>query len=744
MAMHRDKAAPKGEEINTLVALINGGQYAEAAHLARTMTKRFPRLPFGWMALGAVLKQMGRNEEALTPLRRAIELSPFDAELHSNLGSILSDLGRLKEAEANYRSALQIKPDYAVAHTNLGVALEAMGRSDEAEICHHRALQLEPDLAEAHYNLGVTLYAMGKQDQAEVSYRRALEIKPGYAQALNNLGIALQGMYNLDEAESAYRKALQIKPDFAEAYFNLANTLHSLGSLSDAVAAYQHALQIKPHFAEANNNLGCVLEEQGRLAEAEASYRRALEIKPDYIEVHSNLGDTLRQSGRPNEAEDSYRRILTIKSDDAPDVTSQPITALLPIGRSGSLFFHSLFDGHPEILTLPGVYFKGWFGEGRWEKCFAPNAKDPDWREHLVGRILKEYEPFFDARCKQNVPGQPMDSDWLAKDMGFMEMGPDRLQHLVVDRNAFSKAFLSLLAPLPSINQKDCFALIHRAFKMGIRDHAGSGAQENAPIFYHIHNPNLSELARFLQCYPHAQLLYIVRNPVQSMESWMLTATAGKRANSNLVKDTDAAKRIKAELDIRMRHWSKMVHLIAGMFRYLQLPITKLINSRGVRLEDVKCDPYRIMPQIAAWIGVSDHPALYEASFCGLQYWGPSSKATGKITGFDTKAIDQSVGRLLGARDVRIFETLFWPFSHLYGYTDLDAVRFRRQLAEIRPWLDEPLEFETRLYAELPDHTKPLEELPPHNRLRRLLHHFWMILDRDGTYYGMVPPFELH
>jgi hypothetical protein len=172
------------------------------------------------------------------------------------------------------------------------------------------------------------------------------------------------------------------------------------------------------------------------------------------------------------------------------------------------------------------------------------------------------------------------------------------------------------------------------------------------------------------------------------------------------------------------------------------LDVNCLQGSRGVRLEDIKRDAKTTMPQLATWLGVSDHPSLYESSFCGLQYWGPPSK-TGIITGFDTKAIDQPVGRLFGAKDVLIFETIFWPLSHLYGYTDGDKSSFRHRLAEIRPWLDVPLEFETALYANLFDHSRRLEDLPQYKRLHRLLHLFWNVLDRDGTYQNMVLPLEL-
>ena len=142
------------------------------------------------------------------------------------------------------------------------------------------------------------------------------------------------------------------------------------------------------------------------------------------------------------------------------------------------------------------------------------------------------------------------------------------------------------------------------------------------------------------------------------------------------------------------------------------------------------------MPKLAAWMGVNDHEELYKSSFCGLQYWGPPS-ATGKITGFDTKAIDMSVGRLLGPRDIIIFETLFWPLSSRYSYTETDTTKFRLQLAEIRPWLDEPLEFETYLYEQLVNHHAPIETLDPYVRLHQFMHVLWQTLDRDGVYMGI-------
>lgn len=246
---------PSPQEINSLVALFTAGRFTEAATLAQSMTERFPLHEFGWKALGAVFKQMGRSADALLPMQKAVTLSPRDDEAHYNLGVTLQELGRVDEAEVGYRRALKINPEYADAYANLGLILKGTGRLDEAEI----------------------------------NFRRAIKIKPNYAEAYINLGATLQELGRLDEAEASYRCAIQIDPRRIEAHTNLGSTLKELGRLDEAEASCRCAIQIDPRCVEAHISLGVVLYELGRADEAEAFYRRALEIKPDSAAAFSNI-----------------------------------------------------------------------------------------------------------------------------------------------------------------------------------------------------------------------------------------------------------------------------------------------------------------------------------------------------------------------------------------------------------------------------------------------------------------------
>lgn len=692
----------------------------------------------------ALLKLRGSDlVGALSDAERALAIKPHLGQLWGLVSSLRYQLQNLPGAMAALENALDFEPENVGHLANLGEFKRRVGSLEAATALLEKATVIEPSNAGAWVNLGTVLQECGRVAEAKSAYAKALEIAPGQAEVASNLGALAKDEDQWEEALCYFDQALVIQPELAEAHSNMGSVLRKLGRLGEAEASCRRALEIQPELAEAHNNLGGILRNLGRFGEAEASFQRALDKKSDLVEAHSNLGWTLQAQGRLEDAQTSYRKMLEIRSDYVHNDATTPVTALFPFGRSGSLFFHSLFDGHPEIATLPGVYFKGWFGMDHWKR-FAPNPGKPDWRESLVESILKEYQPLFDASCKKNVAGKPFGkSSWLARDLGFTEMGVDRSQSLMLNQNAFAQTFLSLLAPLPSIGSRECFELVHRAFEVAIRGNTACGSQKSGPIFYHIHNPDPFELAHFLQHYPQARLLYIMRNPVQGLESFMLAETESEWSTATLNVAEVSGTGSGQESKHRISCWNKAVGRVDDMFSSAQSPFHSLPRSRGVRLEDVKRDSKRVMPQIAAWMGISDHQALYEASFCGVQYWGPASKVTGKITGFDTKAIDRPVGRLLGPRDVKIFETLFWPLSRQYGYTELDAAGFRRQLGEIRAWLDEPLEFEMTLYSELSDSTLVLQDLPPYIRLHRLLQHFWSLLDRNGIFHGMVQPLEL-
>ena len=115
------------ELLNNLLRHYRSGRFAVVEKLSVEITQDYPKHPFAWKALGAVLQATGRKSEAAVANQEAVALSPQDPEAHNNLGNTLIELGRLDETEASYSQAIALKPDYVEAHNNLGVTLKELG-----------------------------------------------------------------------------------------------------------------------------------------------------------------------------------------------------------------------------------------------------------------------------------------------------------------------------------------------------------------------------------------------------------------------------------------------------------------------------------------------------------------------------------------------------------------------------------------------------------------------------------------
>ena len=88
---------------------------------------------------------------------------------------------------------------------------------------------------------------------------------------------------------------------------------------------------------------------------------------------------------------------------------------------------------------------------------------------------------------------------------------------------------------------------------------------------------------------------------------------------------------------------------------------------------------------------------------------------------FEPGAINQPLGRVFSPTDLEIFQTIFWPISKVYGYTDVSYDNFLTSLDTLRPKLTQPLDFEQRLYGRLNNNFLPIQELAPYKFLHQLL-----------------------
>jgi hypothetical protein len=121
--------------------------FSIAETIIATSPKKSLEARYAHILRGAVLRNLGRRDEAMAEYKAVIVLDRQSADPHVGLGNVLRDLGRRDEAMAEYNAAIALDPKYAYPHHGLGAILRDLGRRDEARAEFKEAIALDPTIA---------------------------------------------------------------------------------------------------------------------------------------------------------------------------------------------------------------------------------------------------------------------------------------------------------------------------------------------------------------------------------------------------------------------------------------------------------------------------------------------------------------------------------------------------------------------------------------------------------------------
>ncbi len=647
------------------------GNLADGVDLVRQALAIRPAYPEAYSNLGLMLREQGALAAAAAAHLQAIDLHPQFAEAHNNLATVRKQQGRLGEAVAGYEAAVSIRQDYVDAWSNLGVVYRDIGRLEDAERCLQRALTLHPGFAEAHMNLGTLYKDTNRLDAAVVSHRRAVELAPAHSLAHYNLGLSLVERGNLSDAIGSLRRAADLDPGFAAAFCDLGVALQRTGEIDASIEKLVAALGLDPASVIAWDNLTIGLEtlvyERRR---DDATIADGLAVLDQRLSDASEL-DILkcRLDSRSSNRAAGYEKVRA-RMAVAASRSSQTVVALFNYGRSGSGLLDSLIDGHPQVASIPGVLMKGFFARGVWEALNAEGSGE------LLPRFMETYEVLFDAASSKPVPtGVPReDTVGIGRTEGLTNLGPNGDEVMSVDRAAFHAAASQMIATAGEVDQGTLFRIVHRAYEAA----AGGDGAEKPVLFYHIHNPAEYPLANFLGHFPEARLLMTVREPIQSCESWLLREFESPAAYNEICHRIERILSLYSDVNFQFQ------------------------PSAALRLEDLKTEPEATISRLCAWIGIDEAPSLYTQTALGRKWWGdPSGLDYARAKGgspFAKASLDYPPGRVFSERDLLVLTTLLEPFRVHAGYAAADASAFEANLQRIRPLLDQPMDFERRLF----------------------------------------------
>lgn len=191
--------------------------------------------------IGVALARLGRQEEAISSLRRAIRIDKSLAAAHHALGASLGALGRQQEAVEAYRSAIRLDSANVDASLGLVQSLNLLGRHDEALEAGRQLIARRPKVAEAQYVFAYTLLTLDRTDEALTHLQEAVRLAPADADLRFELGAAFQRLRRLDQALGSFTVAARLRADHAPTWGALGLTAAQLGRHIDAVSYWARA-----------------------------------------------------------------------------------------------------------------------------------------------------------------------------------------------------------------------------------------------------------------------------------------------------------------------------------------------------------------------------------------------------------------------------------------------------------------------------------------------------------------------
>jgi len=191
-------------EIN--LGVVNGAMHnsAEAeAHFLRAI-KLAPTGAAEKMYYARWLNEVGRTQDAISNLKRALEARPDDLNVRYLLMQIYAKLGDRENLQAQATETLAILPSDTVARAWLAKAPTVVPAAVAADT--------GKPTPESLLSQSLTLFQAGRYADCIASARKALELRPDYAAAWNNVMAAYNALSDWDNAIAAGEKAATLDP----------------------------------------------------------------------------------------------------------------------------------------------------------------------------------------------------------------------------------------------------------------------------------------------------------------------------------------------------------------------------------------------------------------------------------------------------------------------------------------------------------------------------------------------------
>lgn len=262
---------------------------------------------------GSILARMGKNDEALIELEKAIKGNPNLYQSYIVIGHIYYTKGNRAEAEKHFRLAIKIDSRHPEGQVNLARILLDDGEIDSAFNTLKSIEEEHPEQASIKMMIGQALIEKGAYNYAENYFQKVLAMHPDYDLAGLYLGITKLYIGDMKSAEKLITTFNKQYPNTREGLaaiglINFRNNRFAVAAefLKKSIGSGLSPLSWRTAFVES-------LARMGTLKPAIEFYKKFGEkLKEETVQFR--LGELYELSSKTKKAKKQYKKIKTDSS----------------------------------------------------------------------------------------------------------------------------------------------------------------------------------------------------------------------------------------------------------------------------------------------------------------------------------------------------------------------------------------------------------------------------------------------
>ena len=297
---------------------------------------------------------------------------------------------------------------------------------------------------------------------------------------------------------------------------------------------------------------------------------------------------------------------------------------LVTTGRTGTDFFQSLLDGHPEIYVFNGSLYFHTFWQEALSVCRGIDINLSDLIDEFIGNHLIAFKSRYD-------PSERKD-----------QLGEEKNECIDIDTAQFKKHVLGLLSD-EVITSRSVLTAIYIAYEMCLERDIG----RKKVFFHHVHH--VRKVDDYMKDFPNSKIICMTRDPralyVSGVENW---------------------RRHQEEAD----HPSFPQYILwRAVDESLPLDIYNDGRLAMLKLEDLSRE--ETLHAFCGWLGITYDNCMVRSTWSGKRWWGDvisENSIKESERGFSKTIVSNNWEQRLNRLERAVLNYLLIDVLDWYGY----------------------------------------------------------------------------